>query len=177
MRTTRAVLLGIALCLVGAGCDEHDITPFIGVVGFDPAPLDGLWTGVGEITSAERTTPVTGTDAVRDGFAFPVALELHRDREFTLRSFGYPIIGAPTEEQRFCRGVFAVRGNTIEFFPDDVCPALPLYKYTIGRSFPRGLELEARTRPTVPGRVFGESVSIRVRFDLQREARRDRDFQ
>ncbi len=176
MRTTRAVVLGIALCLAGAACEEHEITPFFPLAGFDPPALDGLWTGSAEITSAEHTTPFVGTGAVQDGFAFPVALELDRDRTFTLRSFGYPIVGAPTEDQRFCKGVFAVRGNTIEFFPDDVCPALPLHRYTIGRSFPRGLALEARTRPVVPGRFFGESVSIRVRFNLELEARRDRDF-
>jgi len=175
MRTTRAVVLGIALCLAGAGCDEHELTPFFPRAGFEPAALDGLWTGHAEITSAERTTTFAGS-GVQDGFAFPVALELDRDRRFTLRSFGYPIVGAPTEDKRFCRGVFAVRGNAIEFFPDDVCPALPLSRYTIGRSFPRGLQLEASTRPVRPGQFFGESVSLRVRFVLERETRFDRDF-
>lgn len=177
MRTTRAVLLGIALCFVWAGCDEREFTPFIARAGFDPALVDGLWTGTAAITSAERTTPFTGTTgAVTDGFAFPVALELRFDRSFTLRSFGYPIVGAPTEDKRFCSGVFSVSGNTIAFFPNDICPALPLSRFTIGRSFPRGLELDARTRPATPGHVFGEAVSIRVHFHLELEARRPRDL-
>jgi len=176
MRTTRAMVLGIALCLAGAGCDEHDITPFLPLAGFEPAALDGLWTGYEEITSAERTTPAVGPGTVQDGFVFPVALELDRDRTFVLRSFGYPIAGAPREDARLCRGVYAVDGNAIAFFPNDVCPALPLSRYTIGRSFPRGLQLEARTRPLKPGQFFGESASIRVRFSLELEARRDKDF-
>src|SRR5690606_23766624 len=164
MRTTGAVVLGIALCLAGAGCDEHEITPFTPLAGFEPDALDGLWTGRAEITSVERAGTGSGPGGVQDGFAFPVALELDRDRRFVLRSFGYPAAGAPREDARFCGGVFAVDGNAIEFFPDAVCPALPLHRYTIGRSFPRGLHLEARTRPLLPGQFFGDAASIRVRF-------------
>jgi len=176
MRTTGAVVLGIALCLAGAGCDEHEITPFTPLAGFEPDALDGLWTGRAEITSVERAGTGSGPGGVQDGFAFPVALELDRDRRFVLRSFGYPAAGAPREDARFCRGVFAVDGNALEFFPDDVCPALPLHRYTIGRSFPGGLHLEARTRPLLPGQFFGDAASIRVRFDLERETRGDRDL-
>lgn len=174
MRKTRAVLLGTALCLVWAGCEERDRNPFVISGGVGPGRLEGLWTGSAEITAAERTTPMIGT-SVQDGFAFPVSLELGFDRRFTLRSFGYPTSGSPNEDRRFCSGVYAVRGNAIEFFPNDVCPALPLFRYNMGRSFPSGLELEARTRPGLPGQVYNEATSVRVHFHLRRDVRFDPD--
>lgn len=169
MGTTQRLLLGIALCLVWAGCDERDRNPFVVPVRVGSAGLVGLWTGHAEITSAEGVSRLTGTGTIQNGFAFPVALELRADRLFTLRSFGYPIVGASAGDKRFCSGVFALEGSRIEFFPDDVCPALPLHRFTIGGWFPDGLELEAATRPALPGQVFGEAASVRVRFRLQRD--------
>ncbi|HEX7090663.1 MAG TPA: hypothetical protein VF192_11055 [Longimicrobiales bacterium] len=168
MGTTQRLLLGIALCLVWAGCDERDSTPFIVRAPVGSDRLLGLWTGHAEITSVEDALRPTGTGTVQGGFAFPVALELRPDRLFTLRSFGYPIVGASAGDKRFCSGVFALQGSRIEFFPDDACPALPLHRFTIGGWFPDGLELEAATRPALPGQVFGEAASVRVRFRLER---------
>ena len=169
MGTTQRLLLGIALCLVWAGCDERDGDLFILPVRIGARGLAGLWTGHAEITSVEDAPRPTLAGATQRGFAFPVALELRADRVFTLRSFGYPIVGASAEDERFCSGVFALEGNRIEFFPDDVCPALPLHRFTIGGWFPDGLELVAATRPALPGQVFGDEASVRVRFRLQRD--------
>lgn len=153
------LVIGILLGLTA--CDGDDIPE--GLIVFDPAPvtLSGVWTGVEEIGSGDDP-PFQGK-----GFVFPVSLVLHRDREFELRSFGFPVEGNGSGNE-LCRGIFATRGRTLEFFPNADCPALPLHRYTIGRFGLGGLVLTSDAGTGLIGESGG-GIAIRVVIRVERD--------
>jgi len=147
----------VALALVLPGCDGEGVLVF----GLDEEDLAGVWVGVEEITGTGDAVAAPG-----HGFSFPVALELEADGEFVLRSFGFPVEEAGGD--RVCRGIFRVDGSTMRFFPNDLCRALPLNRYTIGRSAPDGLILEASTLQAM-GEPDAGGADIRVRIRVERD--------
>jgi len=161
-------LPALALSVFGLTACDGDDTPE-GILFFDPLPeqLVGLWTGIEEITTrGDRVLGPGGTG--QGGFSFPVALELTKDRGFTLRSFGFPV-GGNGGGDSFCAGVFRAEGQTIEFFPNSACRALPLNRFTIGRFFPDGLVLEAETGHALPGTASSAAADIRVMIRVERD--------
>lgn len=144
-RSIWAIVIG----LVASGCDGEGPE---GIVIGDPVEheLAGLWTG----TEAITTQGDASSRVQDDGFQFAVSLMLEKDRRFTLRTFDFPVDGG---EGRLCKGVYRATGRDLEFFPDSFCRALPLHRYTVGRSFPDGLTLEARS-----GVSSGADIRVRI---------------
>lgn len=147
-RRIAAVACGV--WAIGCGGDAPE-----GILVEDPTEweLAGVWTGTEAITSrgdASSTVP-------SDGFHFPVSLVLEKDRRFTLRTFDFPVDGG---EGRSCEGVFRASDRELEFFPDATCRALPLHRYTVGRFFPDGLTLDARS-----GASSGADIRVRIRVE------------
>lgn len=161
--------LSALLVLALAACEAGDVPE--GIVFLDPKAeeLAGLWTGSEEITGTGDVASNFGRgDRNEAGFSFPVSLVLRVDRTFVLRSFNFPTSGNG-EAERLCEGVFRARDRTLEFFPNTACRALPLNRYTIGRFFPDGLLLEARTGAALPVSGAEEVGDIRVRIRVERD--------
>lgn len=148
------VVVGMAVVLlVGlSGCDDGDHPDGWVFLGPTPKELEGVWTGEALIAA----TTSDGTVVDRDGFRFPVSLDLHANQHFVLRTFGFPVSGHP--EDRTCAGIFRVTSQQLEFFPNTSCRALPVSRFTIGSFAPNGLTL--RSEPWDPS--FGTFVKIQV---------------
>jgi hypothetical protein len=157
MDARRMLRAAVALALVLPGCDGEGVLVF----GPDEEDLAGVWVGVEEITGVDDAVAAPG-----HGFSFPVALDLEADGDFVLRSFGFPVEEAG--EDRVCRGIFQVEGSTMRFFPNDLCRALPLNRYTIGWFAPDGLILEASTLQAT-GEPGAGVADIRVRIRVERD--------
>lgn len=169
MRARTILAAGLATAIAATGCDDDD--GFDAIVAFGPDLEDvvGFWTGVEEITGAGGAAAILLIgDQYQSGFRFPVALELRIDRSFVLRSFAVAVRDAG-ENDRVCTGVYAIDGNTLKFFPNELCRPLPLSAYTIGRFAPDGLILEANTR--APVLLSGDPAvgDIRVRIRVERD--------
>jgi hypothetical protein len=129
------------------------------------AQLDGVWTGVAEITTDDDLAWNTTYNDNR-GFSFPVVIQFSGDGTFRLSTANFST-SYDNEAARTCGGVYSKSNSTLQFFPDELCRALPLTKFTIGRVLPSGITLEARTGSTLsPSASF---VSMRVRFRLDPE--------
>lgn len=148
-------VLVVALLSGVLGCDDSDNPEAWIFFAPDAKELAGLWTGEARITG-EKTT-----GGLRDGFTFPVALDLRKNQTFTLRSFGYPV-SVERPEDRTCSGVFRVTSREIEFFPNTSCLALPVYRYTIGHFAPRGLTLRGERNKI--------SLDTRVEIQVERDS-------
>lgn len=156
------MLVALLLALGVAGCEEGaDTAPLVVVPrGGD---LVGMWTGTEEVTGA--TDVVSGVDGgIEEGVKFRVALRLRSDRAFRLWVSNFPVAGQT--ESRVCEGVYDLDGNILEFFPESVCRALPLSRFSIGRAFPDELTLDARTNRTTRTSTTG---SVRVFMRLERD--------
>jgi len=151
MRAKLAVA-GLLLAIGGAGCDDGIDDP---VVIKGRVALVGTWTGTAEITTAEDIGP-------QDGTVFPVLLDLDKDGRFELITSNYPA-SFTDPSRRVCFGFWEREGATLELFPVEACRALPFARYTIGRTFPDGLTLDASTA-TSPVHTPG-SIRIRMRLD------------
>jgi hypothetical protein len=108
------------------------------------ANLVGSWTGTEEITTAEDNSGNVGSPADR-GHQFPIVLNLDATGRFTLFTSGYPT-SFERPEDRSCSGTYARSDSrSISFFPNESCRALPMTKFTIGRTLPDGITLEAKS--------------------------------
>ncbi|MFW6202033.1 MAG: hypothetical protein ACOC8B_05615 [Gemmatimonadota bacterium] len=156
------VVAGIMLLV--AGCELDDGGGLLVTSPGGATDVVGLWTGVESIAGMDGFEGVD-VGSIEEGIRFAVALRLAADGRFTLHAFDFP--AAAGSERRVCTGIYDRDGRTLKFFPDAVCRPLPLSRYTIGRTAPDGLTLEASTARTPGG---GEPVGdIRVRFELERD--------
>jgi hypothetical protein len=145
-----AVLAGAPLAL--AACDDARLASVNvggGAGSAEASDVIGFWTG--------DATLSTAFGAPGDGETYRIALSLGQGGWFTLRS-DYPPASGETRPIRRCDGVYSVRHGVIEFFADDLCPALPLTRLSV--YVVRGsMVIEGyRTQP----------VSVRLRMDLWR---------
>lgn len=166
MRAERRVRAVVTVLVVGVmmgwvACDDGDHPEGWMFLAPGSEELAGLWTGQAVI--AGSTTGGVGSSGELGGVRFPISLDLHRNREFTLRTVGYPVSGSNTEA-RTCTGVYRVSARQLEFFPNAACRALPLYRYTIGRYAPDGL--------TLRGEAQGTGFGNRVEIDVERTRER-----
>lgn len=153
-RSITVVLLGVL-----AGCEPGSELIF---GESNPGDVVGFWVGEEEITTAED--PGSGATLGQQGFSFPIALQLRSDGRFRLTTTNFPAEYG-NEASRRCDGVYDRTGRSIEFFADRACRALPLARYTLGRTLPRGLTLNASTASLT---AFSPAT-IRVRIRLSRE--------
>jgi hypothetical protein len=124
--------------------------------------MAGVWVGTGEITTDDDLAWNTTYGDTR-GFSFPVVVQFDGEGHFMLQTANFPT-SYNNEAARSCSGAFAKSNASLQFFPSELCRALPLTKFTIGRILPSGISLEART-----GGALNQStafVSMRVRFRL-----------
>ena len=147
------VIAGMALAL--AACDVEAGRVTFGDIPADTR-LEGVWSGMTQISTAQDNS----------AFSFPVVLQLDRSDRFTLITANYP---AAYDDQwdRTCSGIYTRSGNTITFYPRYSCRALPLSRYTLGRTLPDGITMEANTND-IPSSM-GNYASIRVLMQLERE--------
>jgi hypothetical protein len=160
MRIAR-IILAVVVSAALAGCDELHVTGAQSPIGTARGLL-GVWTGVEEITTIEDiSSNVPFGDRGERGFSFPVALTLSANGRFELWASALT-----SEAQRYgpCEGIYRKRGNSLEFFPERHCRALPLPRYTLGSVLPRGLTLEASTANT----MTTGAANVRVRLTLDR---------
>jgi hypothetical protein len=152
----------IVLAALCAACDV-DVTHVFRAEPSDEN-LIGTWSGIEEITSAEDNASNVGSPADR-GYRFPVVMNLEDDGRFTLFTSGYAT-SYSNETDRTCSGIYTRRSNTISFFPNESCRALPMTRYVIGRVLPQGITLEAHSN------TYGNSssfVTMRVFMRLDRD--------
>jgi hypothetical protein len=128
--------------------------------------ITGVWSGIEEITANDDITsniafPGTGAG----GFSFPVIIQFD-GRNFTLITSGYAT-SSFDDRARTCSGVFTRSGTSIQFFPVQECRALPMNKFTVGRTLPNGMSLEARSNTTAS--ALATYANVHVRFNLDRE--------
>lgn len=146
-----------------SGCEHGADTDPLVTGSTEGEDLVGFWTGTERLAGMDDE--VRGVDrGQEEAFSFRVALRLRANQTFRFWAFNFPV-GAQTE-QRVCEGVWEREGRILEFFPETVCRPLPLSRYAIGRFFPDGLTLEARTNAGPGGPAAG---SIRVRIRLERD--------
>jgi hypothetical protein len=131
-----------------AGCDEKPSHVFFAEPS--DARLEGSWVGVEEIQTMQDN----------NRFSFPILLQLDGNGRFTLFTTNYPA-SFDSETDRTCSGAYARSSNTLTFFPNQACRALPLTVFTLGRVLPGGVTLEART--------YTSFASIRVFMRLERD--------
>lgn len=152
-----------ALCLAVAACGPRPDTIFPEEPSDDV--ISGVWTGTEEITTENDITSNV-TFPGNAGFSFPVMIQFDGSNRFTLFTTNYAT--SPVDEAaRSCSGVFTHRNNTLQFFPFEQCRALPMSKYTLGRTLPSGITLEARTNTSLSN--LSSYASVHVRFNLERE--------
>ncbi|MGH7471519.1 MAG: hypothetical protein ACRENP_26505 [Longimicrobiales bacterium] len=153
-----SLFFGLACAALVAACEDTNDPVFIfeESAGFD---LVGVWAGVAEITTAEKVGTNFG-----GGFTFPVVLSLRLDRRFELITANFPT-SYFDESDRDCKGVYTVEGNSVRFFAEETCRALPLSRYSVGRVIPSGLTLSASTLNT----VNQNNATIRVLMRLDRD--------
>jgi hypothetical protein len=159
MSIARIILAGMVSAAL-AGCDELHVTGSQLPIG-TTRNLLGVWTGVEEITTIEDiASNAPYGDRGERGFSFPVALSLSSDGRFQLWA------SALTQGTQYgpCQGIYRKRGNSLEFFSDRHCRALPLPRYTLGSVLPRGLTLEASTANS----MTTGAANVRVRLILDR---------
>lgn len=154
-----AAVVGLMPVLLLAACDDIEIGDVVGVDGVAVA-LTGFWQGVGEVTTTDDRV---GAAAGTQGFQFPIALDLREDRTFTLWTAHFPVDAGVASESRTCSGAYTVRGGIMSLFPDRLCRALPLARYTVRRTGVGRILLEAAGAE--PG---GDAASVRVRLVLER---------
>jgi hypothetical protein len=155
--------LPAVVLLALAACDDKPTHVF--VESPSQAHLSGVWTGVAEITTDDDLSWNT-TYSDNRGFSFPVVIQFGDDGIFRLSTANFST-SYDNEAARTCTGVYSKSNASLQFFPDELCRALPLTKFTIGRVLPGGITLEARTGSTLnPAASF---VSMRVRFRLDPE--------
>jgi hypothetical protein len=150
------------LAVFTVACGEEPTHVFIEFPSFEQ--LTGTFVGTAEITTNNDISWNT-VFGQAGGFAFPVVIQFDGvTRIFVLRTANFAT-SFNNEESRTCTGIFTKDNSTIEFFPDRLCRALPLTKFTIGRTLPDGITLEATT-----GAAINQSASfvdLRVRFNLR----------
>jgi hypothetical protein len=155
-----------SLLIVLAACDVDSINVF----SSEPSPtrnlnLLGTWSGFAEITTAEDIAINTGSPADR-GFNFPIVINLDTNNRFTLFTSGYPT-SFSNEFDRSCVGIYTRGSNTISFFPNESCRALPMTKYVIGVAVPNGITLQANSNTV--GNPAANYLTMRVFMRLERE--------
>ena len=155
-RSITVVLLGVVL----SACEEGTTELVIG--NASPADVVGFWVGQEDITTEED--PGAGNLLGTLGFTFPVALQLQSDGRFHLTTTNFPT-RLDNEAARTCEGTYTRRGGSIQFFANRACRALPLSRFTLGRTLPRGLNLDASTASV----ASSGPASIRVRIRVNRE--------
>jgi hypothetical protein len=153
--------LPIAL-LIGA-CDVDPTHVFF--QSPSDANLVGSWSGMEEITTAEDISGNVGSPADR-GHQFPIVLNLDASGRFTLFTSGYPT-SFTRPEDRSCSGVYTrTDSRSISFLPNESCRALPMTKFTIGRTLPDGITLEAKS--TAVNNPAASYLTMRVFIRLDR---------
>lgn len=131
----------------------------------DNTKLIGVWSGIEEMTTAEdlgSNTNFPGTP----GFSFPVIITFDANNRFTLVTSNFPT-SYRYEEDRTCSGVYSRSGYMISFFPTQLCRALPMSKFTIGRELSGGISFDARSNMSTSS--MANYTSMYVRFNLVRE--------
>ena len=131
-----------------------------------PAQLEGVWTGIEEITTDEDIASNSSYGEYGKGFSFPVVLDFDGRGRFMLITGNFPT-SYINPDDRSCLGVYTQRGHVIRLLPSEQCRALPLTQFTIGRTLPGGISLEARTGSSLSS--LANYASVRVRFRLERE--------
>lgn len=153
-----AVLCGVVLATCGP-VPEH-------VFFQEPsrAQLSGVWTGVEEITTDEDIASNINFPGT-NGFSFPVVIQFDGNGRFTLITSNYPV-SYINDAARSCSGVYTQTNSSIAFYPSEVCRALPMSKYTMGRELSGGISFEARTNTS--GSPMANYASVHVRFHLKK---------
>jgi len=153
--TGKLALLG--LLALSLACDAEIEDPLF--IKGDQS-LVGTWTGTAEITTAGDI----GSGSSSGGVVFPVLLELRKGGRFELIASNFPTAFSDPNE-RTCAGSWERRGTMLELFAFEACRALPFARYTIGRTLPDGITLDATTA-TSPVHTPG---NIRATLRLERQ--------
>lgn len=127
------------------------------------AQLSGVWTGVEEITTDEDIASNINFPGT-NGFSFPVVIQFDGNGRFILLTSNYPT-SYVNDAARSCSGLYTQSNSSIAFFPHEVCRALPMSKYTVGRELSGGISFEARTNTS--GSPLANYASVHVRFNLK----------
>jgi hypothetical protein len=129
--------------------------------------LSGAWSGVEEITTDnDITSNINFPGTTAGGFSFPVVILFDGTNRFTLLTSNFPT-SYDNESDRSCTGIYARSGSMLSLYPGSQCRALPMFKYTIGRTLPDGISLEARTNTS--GDPMASYASVHVRFNLTQD--------
>lgn len=128
--------------------------------------LDGVWSGIEEITTDDDLASNGTYGDYGRGFSFPVVLQFDGRGRFLLLTGNFPT-SYRDETDRSCSGVYTKTGNTLRLMPFEQCRALPLTSYSMGRILPSGISLDARTGSSLSS--LANYASVRVRFRLQRD--------
>jgi hypothetical protein len=129
--------------------------------------LTGVWSGTEEITTDDDiTSNVNFPGTTQGGFDFPVVINFGTDGRFTLHTANFPT-SYQYDEDRTCSGVYTHTNSTVQFFPSSLCRALPMTKFTLGRTLPSGISLEARTNTSGSAMASYASVHVRIFLDPQ----------
>ena len=129
--------------------------------------LVGTWTGVEEITTDDDiTSNINFPGTTQGGFSFPVVINFGADGRFTLYTANVPT-SYRYEEDRTCSGAYSRKNATVQFYPSYLCRALPMSSYTLGRTLPSGISLEARTNTSGSTMASYASVHVRINLDAQ----------
>jgi hypothetical protein len=153
-----SIYFGLACAVLCAACEDTDDPVFI----FEESAqleLVGVWAGMAEITTVQNAGTNFG-----GGFAFPVVLTLHADRRFELITANFST-SYDDESDRDCKGAYTVDLNSVRFFSEETCRALPLSRYSVGRVIPFGITLQASTANS----LNQSNASIRVLMRLDRD--------
>ena len=128
--------------------------------------ISGVWTGTEEITTDnDITSNVNYPGTTAGGFSFPVVVQFGSDGRFSLVTANFPT-SYRYDEDRSCSGVYTRTSSSITLVPTALCRALPMSKYTIGRTLYNGMTLEARTNTS--GDPMANYASVHVMFNLQK---------
>lgn len=153
MRSIKQRLCGVAavavLPAVLSACEAGVDAITVGTGVVEAADLAGVWTGEAVLSPAFA--------APGEGERYSVSLVLDQGGWFTLRS-DYPPVSADPQPIRRCDGVWTPRDGAIEFFPDHVCPALPMTLLS-ARGGGSWLNLEAFQM---------QPISVQLRMSLRR---------
>lgn len=159
----RFPILATLAATVLVACDDKPTHVFIEAPS--QAQLSGVWTGTGEITTDDDLAWNTTYGDDR-GFSFPVVIQFDGNGKFLLSTANFST-SYNNGSARTCSGVYSKSNATLQFFPGELCRALPLTRFTIGRTLPSGLSLEARTGSAINSSA--SFVNMRVRFRLDPE--------
>jgi hypothetical protein len=138
------ILVLAALSL--AACDDEPTHVFFEAPS--DARLEGAWVGVEEIQTMQDSNV----------FSFPVLLTLDGSNRFTLFTTNYPASFDDVND-RTCSGSYTRRSNTLTFFPNTACRALPLTEFTLGRVLQTGVTMEARSNTSFA------NIKVVIRLD------------